>query len=350
MTYSQAVYAGIGASSLLLVLGVVLVRLRPASARRTEALAQDVWEMAFLAGGPGRVVDAALAGMHEDGRLAVGGPGVVTVRQALARDAVEAAVLDAITGTPGGALATLRATAMRSPAVQGVGDRLAARGLLRHPGPGRGWRRWAGVQMAACGVLFFVGVLVSVAGADGAAVPPFFATLPAVVGGLIVASLCRKAFARRITKAGSFALYTAKAAHAPGGAGGAWQPRGWWWRSAVRRCSRTNCCGSSSRRRTGPRRPAVPLPAPRRPAASRPMAPGAARGATVAPGAAPPTVGGRGAAAAARRAVAVRAVGVARRAGAGRAVAAVPAAGAADSRRAIARMLRFLWRLWCHIA
>ncbi|MGG7570860.1 TIGR04222 domain-containing membrane protein [Streptomyces sirii] len=98
-------------------------------------MTHNVWEAAFLAGGPGRVVDAAVAGMHEDGLLAVGGPGVVTVRGAAARDAVEAAVVDAVLRTPGGALAAVRIEAMRSPAVQGVGDRLAARGLLRP----RGW-------------------------------------------------------------------------------------------------------------------------------------------------------------------------------------------------------------------
>ncbi|MER7153470.1 TIGR04222 domain-containing membrane protein, partial [Streptomyces lydicus] len=90
------VYVGLGVSSLVLVIGTVVLRLRTPSVRRADALAHDVWEAAFLAGGPARVVDAAVAGMHEDGLLAVGGPGVVTVRQATARDAVEAAVLDAV--------------------------------------------------------------------------------------------------------------------------------------------------------------------------------------------------------------------------------------------------------------
>ncbi|MER6842707.1 TIGR04222 domain-containing membrane protein [Streptomyces platensis] len=226
MSYPQAVYAGLAASSLLLIVGTISVRLRTPSVPRADALAHDVWETAFLAGGPGRVVDAALAGMHEDGRLAVGGPGVVTVRRALARDAVEAAVLDAIARTPGGALAALRATAMRSPAVQAVGDGLAARGLLRRPQLGRGWRRWAGVQMTVCGVLFFVGVLLAVTGSGGFAVPPVVTTAPALIGGLIVASVCRKACTRRITKAGSFALHTAKVTHASAGGGGVWQPAG----------------------------------------------------------------------------------------------------------------------------
>ncbi|MGW8396034.1 TIGR04222 domain-containing membrane protein [Streptomyces lydicus] len=142
MAFAACVYAVLGVSSLVLVIGTVVLRLRTPSVRRADALAHDVWETAFLAGGPARVVDAAVAAMHEDGRLTVGGPGVVTVRQATARDAVEAAVLDAVARTPGGALATLRAEAMRSPAVQDIGDRLAARGLMRHPRLGRGWRGW----------------------------------------------------------------------------------------------------------------------------------------------------------------------------------------------------------------
>ncbi|UZJ33718.1 TIGR04222 domain-containing membrane protein [Streptomyces endophytica] len=115
MSFTQAVYVGLGASSLVLLVGTILVRRGTPSVRRGEAQARNVWEMAFLAGGPGRVVDAALAGMCEDGRLAVGGPGVVTVRQATAQHAVESAVLDAVARTPGGALAAVRAEAMRSP-------------------------------------------------------------------------------------------------------------------------------------------------------------------------------------------------------------------------------------------
>ena len=104
-------------------------------------------EIAFLAGGPARVADAAIAALYEDGRLAIGGPGVVTVRQAVARDQVEQAVLDTLARTPGGALAMLRAGTMRSAAVQQIGDRLEARGLMRirgAPGSGGGWpaRRW----------------------------------------------------------------------------------------------------------------------------------------------------------------------------------------------------------------
>ncbi|MFF3544219.1 hypothetical protein ACFYXD_20515 [Streptomyces platensis] len=53
MSYPQAVYAGIAASSLLLILGTVWVRLRTPSVRRTDALAHDVWEMASWPAAPG---------------------------------------------------------------------------------------------------------------------------------------------------------------------------------------------------------------------------------------------------------------------------------------------------------
>ncbi|MGX1759719.1 TIGR04222 domain-containing membrane protein [Streptomyces lydicus] len=222
------VFLETGVVSLVLLFGAASVRLRTPSVRRRDGVVHDVWETAFLAGGPGRVVDAAIAGMHQDGRLAVGGPGVVTVRQAFAHDAVEAAVLDAVARTPGGALPVLRATARRGPAVQSVGDRLAARGLLRRPEPGRPWRRLASAQMTACAVLFFVAVLLSFAGSDMdayAGPPPALRTVPAVVVGLVVASLCKKACTRRITKAGAFALRSARAARPRGGgAAGAWLP------------------------------------------------------------------------------------------------------------------------------
>lgn len=53
----------------------------------------DLSEVAFLNGGPGRVVDTALAAMHADGRLVVGGPGIVAVQRPVAHDPVERAVL-----------------------------------------------------------------------------------------------------------------------------------------------------------------------------------------------------------------------------------------------------------------
>lgn len=41
----------------------------------------DLSEAAFLSGGPARVVDTAFTALHTDGRLAVGGPGIIAVRR-----------------------------------------------------------------------------------------------------------------------------------------------------------------------------------------------------------------------------------------------------------------------------
>ncbi|MEU9111607.1 TIGR04222 domain-containing membrane protein [Streptomyces sp. NPDC048483] len=219
MTYPTGVFLAVLVSSLVLIIGTVAVRrATPPRIRPADAPTHDVREIAFLAGGPGRVVDSTIAQMHEDGRLAVGGPGVVTVRQAVAHHAVETAVLDAVAQTPGGALPAVRAAAMRSPAVQGIGNRLAARGLMRHPQTGRGWRAMAGFQVAGCVALGFVGLVITLSGADGNdefEAPTVFVIAPVVVIGMIVASTCKKALARRITKAGTFVLKAARAANSP---------------------------------------------------------------------------------------------------------------------------------------
>ncbi|MFE2036949.1 TIGR04222 domain-containing membrane protein [Streptomyces scopuliridis] len=119
-----AVPLAVVVSSVLLIAGVVRSR---GGVTGTPAV-HDVWEAAFLGGGPGRVVDAALAGMRADGRLAIGGPGIVAVLQPAAHHPVERAVLQEHAMAPSGALHALRLAVMRAPAEQ-VGDALAARGL-----------------------------------------------------------------------------------------------------------------------------------------------------------------------------------------------------------------------------
>ena len=68
MSFAQGVYAGITASSLLLIIGVAASGRRTPSTRLVDAPTRDPWEIAFLAGGPARVADAAIATLHEDGR------------------------------------------------------------------------------------------------------------------------------------------------------------------------------------------------------------------------------------------------------------------------------------------
>ncbi|MGW0364821.1 TIGR04222 domain-containing membrane protein [Streptomyces sp. NPDC002990] len=201
-------------SSVLLVRG--LRRARPAPAGPAPAL-QDLSEAAFLAGGPGAVVDAALVSLLWDGRLLVGGPGIVHVRPgARAADPAEHAVLRAHAGAPSGWLYQVRYAAMLDPAVQGTGDALAARGLLSPPGWGRTWRRWAIVQAVVCAVLVplslpltFIEFLLE----PGSRVPFVVTVLPALLAGALVGGLCAARAATRLTPAGTRALCAIRAAY-----------------------------------------------------------------------------------------------------------------------------------------
>ncbi|GCD42168.1 TIGR04222 domain-containing membrane protein [Streptomyces paromomycinus] len=202
------------ASALLLVVRTVrIVRSAPRPKYR-RASQYELWEIAFLAGGPPRVTDAAIAGMHQDGRLAVGGPGVVSVRQSVAYDPVETAVLDSLARTPDGSLDTLRRHVMRSPAVQAIGDRLAKRGLMRHPRAGRPWRLLAAWQTGICAaglVLVLLLTLTGVIGGEG--VPFVLQILPAAILGTVTGVVCRKVLGRRVTPAGTAAVRTYRTVH-----------------------------------------------------------------------------------------------------------------------------------------
>ncbi|WP_030578194.1 TIGR04222 domain-containing membrane protein [Streptomyces anulatus] len=164
----------------------------------------DLYEAAFLNGGPARVVDTALAALHTDGRLVVGGPGIVAVQRAQANDPVERAVLQELAAAPSGALHVLREAAMRHPAVQETGDGLAARGLIVSPLESRPLRRWATIQGLACVAALPLSVVltfVQFATEDGPF--PFVLMMlpPILIGGfsgLIVAATS----STRITKAG----------------------------------------------------------------------------------------------------------------------------------------------------
>ncbi|MFI2238541.1 TIGR04222 domain-containing membrane protein [Streptomyces chrestomyceticus] len=202
------------ASALLLVVRTVrIVRSAPRPKHR-RASTYELWEIAFLAGGPGRVADAATAGMHQDGRLAVGGPGVVSVRQSVAYDPVETAVLDSLARTPDGSLDTLRRHVMRAPAVQAIGDRLAKRGLMRHPRAGRPWRLLAAWQTGICAVGLVLALLLTLTGVVGGKGAPFVVqVLPAAVLGIVTGVVCRKKLGRRVTPAGAAAVRTYRTVH-----------------------------------------------------------------------------------------------------------------------------------------
>ncbi|MEU4262001.1 TIGR04222 domain-containing membrane protein [Streptomyces argenteolus] len=215
--------------ALLLTLAVVvsstllIVATRDAGRRGADSggYAHDRSEAAFLHGGPARVVDTALTALHADGRLVIGGPGIVAVQRAEARDAVERAVLQELAAAPSGALHTLRQAVMRHPAVQEIGDGLAARGLMVAPGGSRTRRRWALLQGTLCTVAVPVSLMLTFVQYtlhDGHTDTPFpfiVKVLPALVAGSVIGFLAAASAKARVTRAGRLAAdgYRATQAH-----------------------------------------------------------------------------------------------------------------------------------------
>ncbi|MFC9242797.1 TIGR04222 domain-containing membrane protein [Streptomyces sp. NPDC057136] len=180
----------------------------------------DLYEAAFLNGGPARVVDTALTAMYTDGRLTIGGPGIVAVLRNEAHDPVERAVLQELAAAPSGALNTLREAVMRHPAVQETGDGLAARGLLVSPGTNRPRRTWALVQGLGCIAALPVGLALTFFQYtlhEGYADIPFpfiVKVLPALLAGAVIGMVVASSARSRITKAGRRAADGYRAAHA----------------------------------------------------------------------------------------------------------------------------------------
>ncbi|WP_327370798.1 TIGR04222 domain-containing membrane protein [Streptomyces sp. NBC_01217] len=204
----------VAVSSVLLIVG--LVRARGGSGGSVH----DLFEVAFLNGGPGRVVDTALTAMQTDGRLVIGGPGIVAVQRADARDPVERAVLQEHAMAPSGALHTLREAVMRHPAVQEIGDGLAARGLLAAPAASRTWRRWGITQGLVCVLAIPLTVVLTVVQsmndypAGDFSVPFVFKVLPALLVGFPVGLVCAAVARGRVTGAGRRAAEAYRTAHA----------------------------------------------------------------------------------------------------------------------------------------
>ncbi|MFJ5933557.1 TIGR04222 domain-containing membrane protein [Streptomyces sp. NPDC093071] len=169
----------------------------------------DRYEAAFLNGGPARVVDSALAALQSDGRIAVGGPGIVAVVRPTARDLVERAVLQEHAAAPHGALHHLRLAVMRHPAVQEIGDGLAERGLLVDPATRRTTTHWCTAVAATAFLLFPVSVLLSIVDfgtSEEFSAPFVFKVVPALFVVGITAVVCASVAAGRITPAGRRAV------------------------------------------------------------------------------------------------------------------------------------------------
>ena len=101
------------------------------AAPRTAARARyDVYDIAYLAGGPHHVVDTALVALAESGRVRVQVTGELYAVDPRRRHPVEAAVLDAIGTRPRRSTGTVRWKLETDERVTGIGDRLVADGLL----------------------------------------------------------------------------------------------------------------------------------------------------------------------------------------------------------------------------
>ncbi|MFF0434530.1 TIGR04222 domain-containing membrane protein [Streptomyces sp. NPDC004327] len=198
------VYDLFGAAAVALL----LVKVRRAR-RGSGGAVHDRYEAAFLNGGPARVVDSALASLHGDGRLNVSDPGIVwlTRSDARAHDEVERALLGThVAGQ--GALAPLRLDVMRHPAVQEIGDGLAARGLITAPRVRRSLLVWSWALGGAVLLSVPFVLLVTVAALVGTddSVPFVVKVLPTLVGVPAMAVVCLVAAGSRLTPAGRAAV------------------------------------------------------------------------------------------------------------------------------------------------
>ncbi|MEV7216195.1 TIGR04222 domain-containing membrane protein [Kitasatospora cineracea] len=162
-------------------------------------------EVAFLAGGPARAVDTALVRMEREGRVVVSRAHRVTVTADRSTDPVERVLITAVGGRAGRDLSVLRASVPGSPEVQRIGDGLAARGLLRHPGALKAAWRARRLVVLALVVTLVLGAVSTAQWLDSpgrdSTVPPFF---PFGVLALftLVSLVATRPAKRRITPAG----------------------------------------------------------------------------------------------------------------------------------------------------
>ncbi|MEU5163268.1 TIGR04222 domain-containing membrane protein [Streptomyces sp. NPDC020875] len=194
---------------LLVVASAVTRRLGAGWARGANRRVTDVYEVAFLSGGPARVADTAIDALHP-GIIDIAPPGIAVRRKRRLSHPVTRAVLEQADGAETLPLAALRRSVALSPAVQAIGDDLAARGLLARPSRARRVvNRWARLQHAGllcCLPVSFVLTFVTAFGMEIAGVPFLFLTLPVLIPAAIVAHRCAVLTRGRITPAGRRAL------------------------------------------------------------------------------------------------------------------------------------------------
>lgn len=200
-----AIQIAIPLSVVILIVGVVTLR-----SRGGVSEVHDLMDVAFLGGGPGRVAETAIVAMHSDGRLGIGGPGVVAIYSHVAHNPVEQAVIQEHAMAPHGALHALRLAVMRSRAVQQVGDSLTARGLLVPAPKTRLWVRWGLIQAVLCLAVIPLSVILLINTGSTSIIP----NLPLAFVGMFSGIICAVTARRRLTGAGIKARLKFRATHA----------------------------------------------------------------------------------------------------------------------------------------
>lgn len=90
----------------------------------------DVYDVAYLTGGPDRMVDTAVVALVRGGRVRVHSPGQLATRDLSRRHPVEAAVLDAVGPSGHRSVDTIRWRLREDERLLDVGRRLRAAGLM----------------------------------------------------------------------------------------------------------------------------------------------------------------------------------------------------------------------------
>ena len=112
----------------------------------------DLYDGAFLAGGPARVVDTAVVALVRAGRIRIASPGRLATADLTRRHPVEAAVLDAVGPTGHRSVDTVRWRLADDDRLLAISRRLRSAGLIgrlgapglrgpRPPAPTRAGRR-----------------------------------------------------------------------------------------------------------------------------------------------------------------------------------------------------------------
>ncbi|GAA5072630.1 hypothetical protein GCM10023259_072640 [Thermocatellispora tengchongensis] len=187
----------------------------------------DHYELAFLAGGPRRVINTAIAVLARGGDIRVSRGARVSPVHGVppSSEPVEQAVLDVLAAHPGGMeLADLRRAVGGSEAMERLRYGLIGRGLLVPDGAFTPVRTYVHRLLAVSGGAIVVAVLMMALVAAGPPVASFASLLGVVlagatgVGGLVAARNLRRALRNVVSTAGHAELTAARRLHRRGAA------------------------------------------------------------------------------------------------------------------------------------